>query len=205
MQRSSRLSTQIGSLEPLTIMNIKRSKKGARRNREQFISDYTNLLNFIGEACLHKDTQREVLYQEIRMYSGHNGYFDHRANTWISEKAKELCNADSKAKEVRTTIKEHIVPISVSIEWFLAAAKIGNVTEDRVRALLDAASDMCIVSTKEDGLLRTAKLKNCMPEPWTLDTGCRWARYDHENVKIEREPLLKKHNGVYQQSVDLAG
>jgi hypothetical protein len=55
-----------------------------------------------------------------------------------------------------------------------------NVNEDRAHALLDAASDLCIVSKAEDKRLSDAKLKTSMPEPWSLDIGCRWARYDHE-------------------------
>lgn len=177
-------------IEPIREMSTEDYRKNPqRRSREQFIIDYTKLVNLMSQSDFHEDTKREILYQAIRIYSGHNGYFDHREKTWISTEAESLCDANGKAKERRTIIKEHIVPISVSIEWFLSASAAGGTNEQRMRELFDAASDICIVSKNEDQRLSAAKLKKNMPQPWNAETDDRWARYDHEEVNIKRKRL----------------
>jgi hypothetical protein len=158
-----------------------------KRTRPEFLRDYARILNFMAGASLHEDTRREILYQAIRMYSGHNDYFDHAADTWISAEAEPLCHPNGKARSSRSVIKEHIVPIGVSIESFLREATF---TEASLKQLLDKAATVCIVSPGENGKLSGAKLKTRMPD----GSSERWARYDHPKVRIRRRPLLESNS-----------
>lgn len=157
-----------------------------RRTRSEFLQDYAALIQFMTQQRLHEDTRREILYQAIRMYSGHNNYFDHSHDTWISEQAVELCHPNGKARESRSVIKEHVVPIGVSIETLWNEHQMSD-TELKKR--LDAAATICIVSQGENGLLNRAKLKTSMPKE-ASSTNSRWARYDHDEVQIRRRKLL---------------
>ena len=154
-----------------------------RRTRNRFVSDYAQLIKLMSTAQLHENTRREILYQAVRMYSGQNGYFDDRAYTYISNEAEQLCDQFGKQMVPKTTVREHVVPIKVSIEWLWRASELSEVD---LQKLLKDASTICIVSTDEDRRLGKAN-KDKMPSYWSRETGNIWARYDELDIK--RRPL----------------
>lgn len=153
-----------------------------KRDRAEFLRDYARIIEFTSDPSFHEDTRREILYQAVRMYSGHNKYFDHSAATWISEEAERLCHADGRPRASRTVIKEHVVPIGTSIDNLL---KESTMTETCLKDLLDTAATICIISCGENELLNRAHLKTRMP------ASERWSRYDHPQVRIRRRPILE--------------
>lgn len=171
-------------LEEMTAIDYSATRK--KRSRGEFIRDYAKLIEFMTRERLHEDTRREILYQAIRMYSGHNGYFDHSRDMWISEQAESLCDPKGKAHERGTVLREHVVPISVSIESLWTAPEM---SETRLQALLADAGTVCIVSKAENGRLNAAGLKKHMPGKIAFAAAPRWARYDHKDVQIRRRPL----------------
>jgi hypothetical protein len=175
--------------EPIREMNIDDySKKIGKRSRDRFVSDYAKLIEFMTASRLHEDTRREILYQAIRMYSGHNGYFDHTTQTFISKDAEQHCNERGKPRGKGLVVKEHVIPISVSIECLWEASEM---PEPRLQTLLNAASTVCIVSKKDDQRLRDAGFKSSMPSnDWKLDTHSVWERYEDDKVKMSWRPLL---------------
>lgn len=160
----------------------------ARRTREDFVRDYARLIEFMTREDLHEDTRREILYQAICMYSGKNGYFDHSDRTWISEDAERHCHSSGRARVARTTVREHVVPIGVSIEPLWRAHKIDAV---ELQKALDDASLLCIVSNDDNSRLNAAGLKTKLPPGTPVPNMNPWVRYDHPSVGIRRRPLAQ--------------
>jgi hypothetical protein len=163
----------------------KRQDPQTRQGLARVIAVILNL--YADGRCLDSEC-KEGINNLTRAYGKR---FCHKKPSHISVEA-------AKASEGTRCPVDHVVPVKVLMAHLMGLAKKERIkkrriNETQVMAFLDENSMTCKITEWEDQKLRKAKLWQEMPKGSVCqNTGLiheRWARYEHELVRIERAPL----------------
>ena len=148
----------------------------ARRTANEICKDVASVLALPG---LHSFTRRMVVYQAIWDWSELNGKYNNPDFHWSP---KALAWQQSKRGDRKGIRREHVLPMTVTIEHILSLPKP---REDDLAKLFRDASLICVVTVEEERQLNK-NYRSRMPEGWKWRTGKK-LRAQYEAVGIEHQ------------------